>query len=224
MRYDRIFVIGNGPSLKHQDLNLLKGEFTICSNAFFHAYSDLSWRPTILTIEDPLPAIDNAEFFNNDTDSIKIIPHDLRDIIRSDHYIKFRRMWWEGGPPEWPLFSDNVWNVAYWGGTVSYLALQIAATFKPKEVILIGTDLTYEVPESAHVSGAIVTSTEDDPNHFHPDYFGAGKRWHLPDVDRMQRALTKAYHELSSRGIVLMNATEGGNLKVVPRVSFEEVF
>ena len=31
----RIFIVGNGPSINNQNLNLLQNEFTICSNAFF---------------------------------------------------------------------------------------------------------------------------------------------------------------------------------------------
>lgn len=224
---ERIVVVGNGPSLKRQDLNLLRDEFTICSNAFYHAYDGLSWRPTIVTVEDPLPAIDNAEYFNGDTESVKLVPYDLRHVINESDtsgYLNFRRSYRYHRSSRWPHFSGDARKETFWGGTVSYLALQIAATFRPRKVILIGTDLSYVIPDSARVAGTVITSTEDDPNHFSPDYFGAGKKWHLPETDRMQRAFTYAHKAMVKLGIELQNATDGGNLRTVPRVSFEDTF
>ena len=223
----RIVVVGNGPSLKMQNLDLLRNEFTICTNAFFHAYENLSWRPTIMTVEDPLPAADNADFYNSDNESTKLIQYDLRDIIaesESTAYLNFLRSYTHWSSRRWPRFSTNVMNCAYWGGTVSFLALQIAATFQPRQIILIGTDLSYIVPKSAKISGTVITSTEDDPNHFNPNYFGAGKRWHVPETQRMQRAFEYALQVLSNESIELLNATSGGNLRVVPRISYEESF
>lgn len=224
---ERIVVVGNGPSLKTQDLELLASEFTICTNAFFHAYRMISWRPTVLTIEDPFPAADNADFYNSDAQSAKLIPYDLRKLIHeseSTAYINFLRSYVHWTSRNWPRFSTNIGVRSYWGGTVSFLALQIAATFSPKEIILIGTDLSYVVPKSAKVAGLVITSTEDDPNHFHPSYFGAGKKWHVPETERMQRSFEYAYQALAEAGIGLVNATAGGNLHVVPRRPYEEIF
>jgi hypothetical protein len=223
----RIVVVGNGPSLKEQDLELLRTEFTICTNAFYHAYETISWRPTVLTIEDPLPAVDNAAFFNGDSESIKLIPYDLKEVIReseSTAYLNFLRSYVHWSSKKWPRFSTDVSERSYWGGTVSFLALQIAATLKPKDIILIGTDLSYVIPKSAEVKGTVITSTEGDPNHFNSDYFGAGKKWHVPETHRMQSAFEYAFHALGQAGIRLYNATHGGNLKVVPRASYEELF
>lgn len=224
---ERIVVVGNGPSLRLQNLELLANEFTICTNAFFHAYDRISWRPTVLTIEDPFPAADNADFYNTDSESVKLIPYDLRKVIRdreSTAYINFLRSYGHSSWGNWPRFSTDIGVRSYWGGTVSFLALQIAATFGPKEIVLIGTDLSYVVPKSAKVAGLVITSTEDDPNHFHPSYFGAGKKWHLPETERMQRSFEYAFQALSDAGIGLINATAGGNLRVVPRRPFEEIF
>ena len=53
------------------------------------------------------------------------------------------------------------------------------------EVYLIGMDFSYSLPESTEIEGCNYTSQEDDPNHFHPDYFGKGKKWHDPQLDRV---------------------------------------
>ena len=36
----------------------------------------------------------------------------------------------------------------------------------------------------------------DDPNHFHPDYFGKGFRWHDPQVNKMIEAYQRPRSEL----------------------------
>ncbi len=54
--------------------------------------------------------------------------------------------------------------------------MQLAYYLGASEVILIGFDHNYIVPESAEVEGMAITSTEDDPNHFDPSYFGKGYR------------------------------------------------
>ena len=63
--------------------------------------------------------------------------------------------------------------------------LQLAYHLGFTEVILIGMDFSYAIPDSAVVKGKDITSTDDDPNHFHPNYFGKGKRWHDPELDRV---------------------------------------
>lgn len=225
---DRVFVIGNGPSLRHQDLSLLSGEVTICSNAFYLMYPEISWRPTVVTVEDPLPAIDNKQFFESTTESLVLIPYDLRKTITHfsgrGAYLNFRRSYRHWAVPGWPSFSCDAIEECFWGGTVSYLSLQIAATLRPREIILLGTDLTYTIPASVKRSGTKLVSTADDPNHFSPKYFGAGKSWHLPEVDRMQLAFDHADKALSAAGISLYNATHGGALMNVRRTAYEELF
>ena len=226
-KIERVFVVGNGPSINNQNLNFLKNEFTICSNAFFLKYPEIDWRPTIFTIEDHLPANDYASFFKSDSESLKIIPYDLKDTIglnSSIVYINFLRTYGPSFLPFWPKFSNDFLKKAYWGGTVSYLSIQIASYFKPKKIYLIGTDLKYTEPHDLHKTGDVYTSRSQDVNHFHPDYFGIGKKWHNPKVNVMQKSFNAAKKYLSKSNISIINATNGGNLKGIERVNFEEIF
>lgn len=226
-KIERIFIVGNGPSINSQNLMLLKDEFTICSNAFFLKYPEIDWRPTIYTIEDYLPANDYAYFFKTDNDSLKIIPYDLKDTIgmtSSIIYINFLRTYGPSFLPFWPKFSYDFLKEAYWGGTVSFLSMQIACHFKPKKIYLIGTDLKYLEPIDLDKNGDIYTSKSEDINHFHPDYFGKGKKWHNPKVEVMQKSFTAAKKYLSKNNISLLNSTNGGNLKEIVRENFENIF
>ena len=226
LKNKRIFVIGNGPSINTQNLNLLKDEFTICSNAFYLKYKDLNWRPSIIICEDDLPAMDNSDFYNSDDESLKIFPTEFRTFINnisSSYFINFKRTYFK--LTKKPLFSLDFTKKAFWGGTVSYLSLQVAYYFQPKEIYLIGADLSYIIPESAIVSkDGVITSMSNDPNHFDPTYFGEGKKWHLPETDRMQLFFDFAFNILKEKKISLFNATNGGNLKNIPRKKFESIF
>ena len=50
----KIFVIGNGPSLKAADLDMLEGNISIASNRINLIYDECRWRPTFHTVVDPL--------------------------------------------------------------------------------------------------------------------------------------------------------------------------
>ena len=50
----RVFLIGNGPSLNKTSLYLLKDEYTICFNHFYLFEERLIWSPTFYCITDNL--------------------------------------------------------------------------------------------------------------------------------------------------------------------------
>ena len=50
----RGFVVGNGPSLKIEDLSKLEKEVSIASNKIFMIFKDTPWRPQVYSIVDDL--------------------------------------------------------------------------------------------------------------------------------------------------------------------------
>ena len=102
------------------------------------------------------------------------------------------------------------------------MMLQLAHWFGCSPIYLLGMVLSYHVPD--HADGTVITSREADVNHFHPAYFGPGKRWHPPRVDRMQKCLARAFETLAARGVQVFNATRGGNLQGIERAKYEDVF
>ncbi len=222
----RCFVIGNGPSLNQMNLNLMKDDIVICANSFFLKFKDLNFKPDFITVEDHLVAEDNFEALNNLKGIKKIYPIDLKRIFNENDdtfFIELRRAF-RNKKNDGNFKFNNFNEIFYWGGTVLYMNLQLAAYMGFKEIYLIGVDLTYKIPKDAIVEGSRITSQSDDPNHFNPTYFGKGKRWHLPETNRMQRSFSTAYKELKKNNIKLYNATIGGNLKDIPRVNYDSLF
>lgn len=224
----RCFIIGNGPSLSRTDLEKLKDEVTFATNGFFLKAADLSWTPTFYVVEDHLVAEDRSEDIRKLESWTKLFPANLAYVLEPDENTTF----FDHRPrPSFPHgfdFSFEADKQTYAGGTVVYTCLQLAAYFGFTEIYLVGVDADYNIPDDVTVSGdgrvKELDMESDDTNHFHPDYFGKGKRWHQPNVDVMLGAYEEARKQCSARGIVISNATFGGKLDVFPRVAYESVF
>ncbi|WP_119342988.1 6-hydroxymethylpterin diphosphokinase MptE-like protein [Facilibium subflavum] len=213
-------IIGGGPSINKMDLNRFKDMVTIACNGFYLKMEELDFIPTYYTVEDHLPATDNKLEIMSLKETIKVIPYDLKHIIKPDNdtvYINFLRSYMRPKNEHFPLFGDEFEKKSYWGGTVLYMNIQLAHYLGCNPIYLIGVDLSYKVPNTVKKAGAVLTSTEDDMNHFDPRYFGKGKKWHLPETQRMQQSFTKAYHELKKRNVKLVNAGVDSQLKVIPK-------
>jgi hypothetical protein len=214
----RGFIIGNGPSLLLHDLRRLRTEATIGCNGLFLAFEEADFRPQFYVVEDHLVAEDRAAEIAAITSTTKLFPADLQYVLGAPSdaiFLPFRRTY--SGPPR---FSTDLARAAYWGGTVTYLSLQLAYHLGWTEVVMIGIDHSYRVPAGA---GTVITSSEADANHFHPDYFGPGYRWHDPQVDRMELAYRRAKLAFESAGRSVVNATRGGFLDVFPRADLDQL-
>lgn len=118
-------------------------------------------------------------------------------------------------------FGKNAAKRLWEGATVTYVALQIAYYLGFSQIILIGVDHNFTTKGEANKT---IVSEGDDPNHFHPEYFGKGFRWQLPDLETSELAyrLAKKYYEADGRQI--LDATIGGKLLVFPKVEFSSLF
>jgi hypothetical protein len=219
-RGTRCFVMGNGPSLRKTDVTLLRDEVTIASNGIFLLFDEMGYKPTFLTVEDRLVAEDRAPELNSIEGTQKIFARDLGYCLKPDEwtlYVNFVREY-EG----FAKFSDAFDRIAYWGGTVSVLNLQLAYHLGCNPIYLIGFDHSYAVPAGVRNS-AVITSESSDPNHFHPDYFGKGYRWHDPQIDRMEAGFRACRSFLESHGVRVYNATMGGKLEIFERVAYASI-
>lgn len=221
-------LIGGGPSINKMDLGKLKDTVTICCNGFHLKIPEIGFSPTYYTVEDPLPARDNAEQILNN-ESIKIVPLDLMHIFKNYDdseviYTNLRRSKTTYLSSQFPLFSANFADESYWGGTVIYYNIQLAHYLGCNPIYLIGVDLSYVIPDEIKRRGAVLQSVGDDPNHFDPRYFGEGKKWHLPETERMQLSFSKALASLDEQGVRLINLGVDSKLQDVPKGNFDEIF
>lgn len=221
----RAFIIGNGPSLNHVDLTKLQNETTFGVNAIYLNQDKMGFLPTHHIVEDVFVAEDRADEINALRGPHKWYGHYLRYCLKPTPEVCWLNVACDyRNYPGFPHFSTNASRIVWVGGTVSYIALQLAYHMGFDEVYLVGFDHSYSIPKEAKVEGRAITSTSDDPNHFHPGYFGKGYRWHDPRVDRMERAYINARAAYEAAGRKVYNATVGGHLEVFERTEFDSLF
>jgi len=221
----RAFILGNGPSLNLCDLGLLENEITFGVNSIFLNYKNMGFHPTYYVVEDVFVAEDRAKEINAYHGPVKFFGNYLKYCLSdSDDTLWLNVRFRYDEYPDFPHFSRNAARMIWVGGTVIYICLQLAYYMGFSEVYLIGFDHSYTIPPDAQVSGTEIVSTGDDSSHFHPDYFGKGYRWHIPKVDRMEKAYERAKQVFESNGRKIYNATVGGELEVFERVNYSSLF
>lgn len=222
---ERCFIIGNGPSLNFLDLTKLKDEITFGVNAIYTNYEKMGFFPTYYVVEDIFVAEDRKSEINQLKGPKKFFGNYLRYCFNNDedvHWINVRFRY--DDYKNFPHFSLNALRQVWTGGTVSYLSLQLAYYMGFKEVYLIGFDHEYKIPEKVKIQGTEILSLDDDVNHFNKEYFGKGKRWHDPMVNRMELSYIKADRIYKEDNRKIYNATYGGKLEVFERANYNSIF
>jgi len=214
----RAWIVGNGKSLLQTDPCTLakRGELTFAFNAVWRWPK---FKPTYYCVEDRLVAADQAKDFNAFQADCKIVAADLAHCLDADVFVAFDR-----SHDDFPRFSHDSGRVVYWGGTVSYMAMQLAYYMGIRDLYCIGMEGYKEIPETAERDGAVITSTQDDdPNHFDPAYFGKGKKWHDPCQERMKEAHARAREEFAAACGGIWNCSPDEEWGVFPRAEFDSV-
>jgi len=221
---ERVFLVGNGPSLNQTPLYLLKDEYTMCFNRFDLMLERLDWIPTFYAVTDDLVLRDTLPEVNA---MARKVEHAFFPDIHISN-IDFRKLIEPNPSIHW-LFLDRIGfsdDLPYCGinKTVANVGLQVLAHLGFKEIYLIGVDMSYSAPKSdTMLNKRDVLSDGDDENHFDPRYFGKGRKYHVPKMDETLQKYIDARNFFEHRGVTIRNATVGGKLEVFERVKFSEV-
>jgi hypothetical protein len=222
----RCFIIGNGPSLNRHDLSLLENEYSFGVNSFFYKTRETGFRPTFYVVEDNSVMKENITEIRKFEAPFKFFPTIYRNLhpkTPNTFFFKMNRGFYEKTSPNYviPRFSTDASKVLYCGQSVTYINLQLAFFMGFTEVYLIGMDFDYVIPESHKRTGDVLLSDSDDPNHFHKNYFGKGKTWKDPKLDRVLLNYKMANLVYTAVGRQIFNATKGGKLEEFPRVDYD---
>jgi tetratricopeptide (TPR) repeat protein len=211
----RCVIIGNGPSLNKMDLSFLENEITFGTNRIYLLFNRWKFRLTYYASVNPLVLEQSAseilkikapKFLSNK--GIMFFPNPPKDLM----FIKSLPKWYFSRDPREGLCE---------GWTVTYFAMQLAYFMGFSEVILIGVDHFFMTQGDPNKE---VVSQGADPNHFHPEYFGKGIRWHLPDLKRSEGSYEMAKKAFEADGRRIVDATVGGKLDVFPKVDYRQYF
>ena len=173
---ERVFLIANGPSLAHTNLDFLKDETTIAMNRISLMYDKFSWRPTYYLFSSTnvkndvwgkawtQSVIDSIE----EEETTSFISSQFREYI--DPEDKYHQILWfdsmsETKPQLNGSISENCFSTDLVeridkSGTSMNLALQLAYHMGFLDIVIVGADLGWTKD----------TGSTNDPNHFDSSY------------------------------------------------------
>lgn len=197
----RVWIVGNGPSLKKMDLSKLEGERVIVCNMIMR--EELPFKPSFYCLEDKQMMWN----FHHDIMAyhvpgmLKFFPRDLDSYVKGDDAVVVNFHYQN---PEW-RFSTNFAENVYWGSTVAYMMLQLAYYLGAQETIAIGMDCG---------DGHFVSEK---------DYY-KGKKANPAKWDLVFKGWGEAALHFHYGGRLLFNATAGGRLEAIPRAAYDSFF
>ncbi|GIV64221.1 MAG: 6-hydroxymethylpterin diphosphokinase MptE-like protein [Chloroflexota bacterium] len=214
-RGKRCFILGNGPSLAQTDLSRLRDEFTIGLNRIYLAFPQMGFETSYYLSINDLVIEQCAEEIKT-LKMPRFVSWRAHRWLQPDENLFFLYTTYTG-----PKFAHDLTGRVWEGATVTYVALQVAFYLGFDTVILIGVDHNFTTQGKPNTT---VVSQGDDPNHFHPGYFGKGFRWQLPDLETSERAYRMARAAYEAAGRRVLDATIGGKLTVFPKVDYDSLF
>lgn len=226
---EKIFLIGNGPSLTINDLERIQknGYKTFACNFINKLFNRTDWRPDFYCCQEDSATALNKDFIINSPIKVKII----KEILRKEIWEKFIDL-----PDDIILFtsqgsrfvfSEDVSRIVYDGHTVMFTMLEFAIYMGFKEIYLIGVDNTM----------APLPSTDNFNNlksHFYEEDIKENEErssiMRTANIDpndwNWYSSRTNAHYGIArnfaeSRGVNIFNATRGGKLEVFDRVDID---
>ena len=225
-RGKRCFVVATGPSLRIEDLDILRehGEICLSMNFIYKGFSKTKWRPDYIFWEDSDVSEELLAEINDIDVKYKFWANRRIKRVRANPkagiyvYKDFSEYFGEEGPD----FSADAEEGVFYAYTVAYQCLQFAVYMGFGEIYIIGADCDYK-----NAGGA--------GDHFIDDYYsdkidvsGIYKPHANPNdgfaVDKVFFAYRKAREYADSHGIKIYNATRGGKLEAFERVDFDKLF
>lgn len=235
----RCFVIGNGPSLTIDDLNLISRDVTFAANRIYEAFSDTDWRPTYYSVTDSV----FFDYFHDLTvktcrenmpDTTKLfwlnLIKDIKEPLPFCDEIYFDLNMMHRDVPE---FSKRADLFLYRGSTIIYVMIQLAVYMGFDEIYLLGVDNDF--PTQTADDGREVLNPASSRAHFYKessaaaDYLKNIMSWvdfrdteksGLHSPDSVYR--TAKWH-CDQLNVSLYNATRGGKLEVLTRKNLDEI-
>ena len=217
----KCFVIGNGPSLREEDLERIARHHVVsfAANRIYKIFQDTTWRPTYYGVSDTTLFINSKE----EIDAIqckKFLPLDIYDkyVDKRESYGVFSRVPFTFFGLR-PKFTNRIDRRFGEGGTITYHLLQLAVSMGFKEIYLIGCDFSFSF--GIGVDGKYFEDKSVKLNHHKRDNNPVDT---MPNLLANLRAYQAAEKYTRKHGIKIYNATRGGKLEVFERRDFDTLF
>lgn len=229
----RCFLIGNGPSVKTQDLTLLRNEISIVVSSFFrHPDADII-EPNYWILADP------AFSENPDKHFTPLLELGIKKGITTKLFVPSGGYSYFSNCNLGPLIDVNFFHYDYgrdhsmpidfstgiprYGQNVMIVSLMLAFHLGCNPIYFLGCDHDfYKITEETYKSSSITHFYhEEKTSKYIKDY--TWENWNnCMNVMHDQYGFLRSY--ASDNGYCVFNATEGGCLETFPRVMYNSLF
>ena len=208
------WLIGNGPSVRVEDLDRLADEGHLCFgfNRFYLAHEDTRLRPAFTVTGDKQMIEDFGPEIVDRSGGHVFVAHDRPPELPGD-YIWVRQV---GVFPS--LFSYDVTRLVTPGGSSLYVAMQIGYFLGIRRWYVYGADFTFRFKRDTGATD-VFHAASGEGNHFIEDY-RSGRTWCPPSIENILPSFHAARQLMELEGGFIRNATRGGTLEVFERVDF----
>lgn len=227
----RCFIIGNGPSLRAEDLDRLKGEYTFAANRIYEIFGQTEWRPTFYLYVDAHLLKDMYSVFSkydlghmfirvdekDRKDEKKCLDYPIEKMTRifldTDSYFRVYQNPWN----MWTSYvSEDISDHFSNGFTVTFESIQLAIYMGFTEIYLLGVDFNYSIMWDAEGK-----PHKDDGIQ---DYFTENRYKNTVfNYNSMLHAYKIAREYCDNHNITIKNATRGGKLELFERTTLEKI-
>lgn len=217
---ERCVIIGNGPSLRIDDLNKINC-FSFASNNIIKVFDKTDWRPDVymcidkgvlINLMDEIPNIDATYIFLTETAKKYIksnskIHYILNYVPFRINYLSQRRCCFSNDPSK------------YFGhfGTVTGTHIQLAIYMGFSEIVLLGVDHSY----SLYLNEKGETLENGVVNYFYND--SDNKYWHIPIMHQMTNGYQMCQEYAQRNGVRIINASRKSELMVFEQGDFDNI-
>lgn len=207
----KCFIVATGPSLTINDLELIKGNYSISVNSIIKSFDKTSWRPDFYLITDPIPFRSVYKMINITDYKQVFLAKGIGKLNGAIYFSlnnKDRAKCQMLGNYDGKLYpSNNLKKYFNNAPSVIFSAIQLAVYMGFKEIYLLGQDCNYNTEK------------------LHSDI--AGIRYSINPLpkegDNMLSVFRNYSKYYSQTDVKIFNCTRGGKLDVFPRKDLEDV-
>jgi len=230
---EKCFIIGNGPSLKAEDLEKLYATDTdsFAFNRVYLIYDKTNWRPAYYMCQDRNLIQALKDHYSTCKEKV-FLGYQAKfeygiDVPEATYYLCDNRTC--NDLVSSLDFSSDASQVVIDGASVTYSAIQMAVYMGYKEIYLLGVDHNFS--HTLDKNRRIVEHKEVKNDYFDSRYKDAfkrfeekGKTYAAPDKEMIETAFKSAKKYCDNNGIKILNATRGGKLEVFERIEFDKIW
>lgn len=216
----RCFIIGNGPSLKAEDLEKIhqNGDISIGMNRIYEIFQETAWRPDYyMAIDRYIIRKFRDQLMHAKVKKYFMISNEINSIFH-DSFCRDQLIELNISCPHTACWSDEVDKILPVSGTSVYAAAQLAVYMGINEIILLGVDNTFNVNKMHFYTG----------NHVDPEIEHSSINRGIISADEFMyyhsTSLLLLLSECQKRGVLVKNASRGGHIEGYEHIDFDGLF